>query len=123
MPRLDAFALEHPDRDRKAGAGAQKAIDDLRPVGTVIPAVAELYERAAPALEVGRAHALKHQHAVLKMPPGKAVLDPLLPLKEPVQRLVGLMILDPAKPQDLPPGTPPPSPCPPPARSRASSAA
>jgi hypothetical protein len=53
------------------------------------------------ALEVGRAHVVEHQHAILEMPPGQAILDPLLPLQQPIQRLVGFVILDLTEGQDL----------------------
>jgi hypothetical protein len=51
------------------------------------------------AFEVRRGHVIKHQHAILEMPLGQAVLDTRLPGKEPIQRLIGFAVPDMAKTQ------------------------
>jgi hypothetical protein len=66
----------------------------------VIPTVAELRQRTLAALEVGRTDVIKHQNAVLEMTAGQAVLDPDLALQQPIQRLIGLVILDLAEAQN-----------------------
>ena len=94
LPSNTSIAIGKPSRVQS------KPIDDLRPVAAMIAAVAILRQRTVAALEVGRAHVVEHQHAVLEMPPRQAVLDPRLALQEPIQRLVGLAVLDPAEAQD-----------------------
>jgi len=99
-PRVRRVAFEHLDRDRQALPRAQQPIDDLRPVRAVIAAVAVLRQRAAATLEVGRRHVVKHQNPVLQMAPRQAVLDPLLALQKPIQRLVRLPLLHPPEAQN-----------------------
>ena len=75
---IAGVALEHLDRHRAALTVAQQAIDDLRPVGTMIAAIAVLRQLAAPAFEIGGADVVEGQGAAGQVAPGQAVLDPLL---------------------------------------------
>ena len=83
--RIGGVALKHLDRDRPASAVAQQAVDDLRAIGPVVAAVAELGEFAVAAFEIGRADVVEHQHAVPEMPARQAALDARLLGAEPVQ--------------------------------------
>jgi hypothetical protein len=98
--RIRPVAIEHLDRNRQPLARAEQPVDDLRTVASVIPAVAVLRQRTMAALEVGRADVIKHQNAVLEMTAGQTALDPDLTLQEPIQRLIGLAILDLAEAQN-----------------------
>ena len=51
--RIGGVAFEHFHRDRPTLAIAQQTIDDLRPIGPVIPAVSVVCQFAMPAFEVG----------------------------------------------------------------------
>ena len=99
--RICRIALEHFNRDRQALPRAEQPIDDLQPVAAMIAAVAILRQRTMVAFEVRRGHVIKHQHAILEMPLGQAVLDTRLPCKEPIQRLIGFALSDMAKTQHI----------------------
>lgn len=91
---IAGVAFEHLDRDRTAVRRAQQAVDDLQLAFLAVAIVAELGERAAASLHVGRGHVVEHQRAVLEMLARQALLDGRLPLAEPIERIVKLVLVD-----------------------------
>ena len=100
--RVGGVALEHLDCDRAALTVAQQAIDDLEPVGPMITAVAVLRQCAAAAFEIGGADVVKGERATRQMALGQRVLDPLLLVEQPVERLIDLPFGHLAQAQPLP---------------------
>lgn len=98
--RIAGVACEHLDGDRAAVPVAQQAIDDLRPIGPTIPAIAVLRELTVPPFQIRRAHIVEHQRAVSQVAPCQAPLDAPLLLAEPIQRRIDLAFLDGAEVED-----------------------
>jgi hypothetical protein len=97
---IAGVACEHLDGDRAAVAVTEQAIDDLRPIGPTIPAVAVLGKRAVPAFQIRRAHIVEHQRAVFQVAPCQAPLDARLLPAEPIQRRIDLAFLDGTEAED-----------------------
>jgi hypothetical protein len=92
--RVPGLARERLDGDRTALPVAEQAIDDLRPIGPLVPAVAVPGQFAAAPLQIGRADVVQHQGALGQTLLGQATLDPLLPIAQPIQRRIDLPGLD-----------------------------
>jgi hypothetical protein len=97
---IAGVACEHLDGDRAAVTVAQQAIDDLRPIGPTVPAIAVLRELTVPPLQIRRAHIVEHQRAVFQVTPRQATLDAHLLPAEPIQRRVDLTFLNGAEVED-----------------------
>ena len=63
--RIGGIAFEHLDRDRAAVGRAHQADDNLRPVTTVVAAVAMLRQFAAASFEIGGGDVVEQQRAIL----------------------------------------------------------
>jgi hypothetical protein len=88
--RVGGVALEHLHRHRRAVRRTQEAVHDLRPVGTMVAAVAVPGERAAAALQVARCHVVEHQRAIDEVLLRQRRLDARLLPDQPVERFVHL---------------------------------
>jgi hypothetical protein len=86
-------ALEHLDRDRAAVGGADEPVDDLGRAGLAVARVAELGQRAAAALEVGRGDVVEHERPLAQVAAGERAFDPLLASEQPVERAVELVLV------------------------------
>ena len=92
--RVAEVAFEHLDGDRAAFRRAQETEDDLRPVGTMIAAVAELRQFAAPPLQIARGDVVEHEHAVLEVALGEDLLDAGLAAAQKVEGGVEFVLVD-----------------------------
>ena len=92
--RVAEVAFEHLDGDRAALRRAQEPEDDLRSVGTMIAAVAELRQFAAPSLQIARSDVVEHEHAVLEVAFGEDFLDVGLAAAQKVQGGVEFVLVD-----------------------------
>ena len=63
--RIGGVAFEHLDRDRAAFGRTHQADDNLRPVTTVVAAVAMLRQFAAASFEIGGGDIVEQQRAIL----------------------------------------------------------
>src|SRR5439155_1767189 len=62
--RIGGIAFEHLDRDRAAVGRAHQTDDNLRPVTTVVAAVAMLRQFAAASFEIGGGDVVEQQRAI-----------------------------------------------------------
>jgi hypothetical protein len=85
---ISGVAFEHFDRDRAAVPVRQEPEDDLELVPPPIARVAELRQRALPALEVGGGDVIEDEAALGQMPAGEGLFHARLPGQEPIHRLV-----------------------------------
>jgi len=99
--RIGGVAFEHLDRHRAAVACAHQANDELRPVATVVAAVAILRQFAAASFEVAGGDVVEQQRAILEVPAGQRGFDKRLLAAQPVERGIDLLGGDPAQPQHL----------------------
>ena len=97
--RVAEVAFEHLDGDRAAVRRAQEPEDDLRSVGTMIAAVAELRQFAAPSLQIARSDIVEHEHAVLEVAFGEDFLDVGLAAAQEVEGGVEFVLVDSAEVQ------------------------
>src|SRR6201981_3670242 len=68
--RIGGIAFKHLHRDRAAVGGAHQANDNLRPVATVVAAVAMLRQFAAAPFEIGGGDIVEQQRAILEVAAG-----------------------------------------------------
>src|SRR5208337_3279597 len=92
--RIAEVAFEHLDGDRAALRRAQETEDDLRSVGTMVSAVAELRQLAAPPLEIARGDVVEHEHAVLEVALGEGLLDARLAAAQKIEGGVEFVLVD-----------------------------
>ena len=99
--RIGGIAFEHLDRYRAAVGRAHQADDNLRPVATVVTAVAILRQFAAASFEIGGGDIVEQQRAVLQVAAGQPGFDERLLAAQPVERGIDLLGGDAAEPQHL----------------------
>ena len=91
--RIGRVAPEDLHGDRPSLAVAHEAELDLQPAPLAVAGVAELRERAVPALHPDGGQVPQHQGALAEMPPRKLRLDALLPLQKPVHGAAELVLV------------------------------
>ncbi len=99
--RIGGVAFEHLDRDRAAVGRAHQPDDKLRPIGTVVAAVAMLRQFAAASFEIGGGDVVEQQRAILQMASGQRGFDERLLAAQPVERGIDLLGGNLAEPQHL----------------------
>ena len=99
--RIAGVSLKHLDRHGAAIKGTQQPDDQLRPVATMVPAVAELCQRTAVAFQVGGGDVVQHQHAFLEVAAGEAGFDEGLLADQPVEGSVEFAGGDAAEVEDF----------------------
>ena len=99
--RIGGIAFEHLDRYRAAVGRAHQADDNLRPITTVIAAVAMLRQFAAASFEIGGGDVVEQQRAILQVAAGQLGFDERLLAAQPVERAIDLLGGELAEPQHL----------------------
>ena len=92
---------EHLDRDRDAVGAGQQPVDDLQAAADPVLGVPDGAQRAGPPLERGGGHVVQDQGAAGQVPGRQRVLDLLLPGRQPVHRLVQVILIAAAHAEDL----------------------
>ena len=100
--RIAEVAFEHLDGDRAALRRAQKTEDDLRPVGAMIAAVAELRQFAPSPLQIAQGDIVEYEHAVREVALGEDLLDASLAAAQKVEGGLELVLVDLARPSTAP---------------------
>src|SRR5260370_23488840 len=85
------MAFEHLDRYRASVGRTHQADDNLRPVTTVVAAVAMLRQFAAASFEIGGGDVVEQQRAILQVAAGQPGFDERLLAAQPVERAIDLL--------------------------------
>src|SRR5271154_1490728 len=95
------LTFKYLDRYRAAVGRAHQADDNLRPVTTVVAAVAMLCQFAAAPFEISGGDIVEQQRAVLQVAAGQPGFDERLLAAQPVERGIDLLGGNAAEPQHL----------------------
>ncbi len=99
--RIGGIAFEDFDCDRAAIGRAHQTDDNLRPVATMVAAVAILRQFAAASFEISGGDVVEQQRAILQVAAGQRGFDKGLLAAQPVERAIDLLGGDLAEPQNL----------------------
>jgi len=92
-------AGEELGRERPPAPVAEQAVDELGRAPLAVARVAELRQRTRPALEVGGGDVVEGVLPRTQVAAGKAALDRILPLAEPVERSIEVVLVYPLDPK------------------------